>query len=497
MKNIKYIFIIALLMPFASCSDYLDVNDDPNRSTTAPPAEIFTGALVGYSNNRVIDLGPAVSTAAQLWSGGGSFGAGVFTRPERYIFSVFTTGNTWRSHYRDIQKNLLLVIKDSEGKNNAIAQCEIFSAMVFWTTTTLWGDVPYTEALDIDFDQTVINNLSPSFDPQQTVLEGILSKLDKAIGLIDPSVQNSIESGDLLYGGDMEKWRKLAKSLKLRTLMTMVDSDPSKSSQIADLVAEGDLITTSDGDAKVPFFAMSGNRNPFWETLNAFAGGSNFFYFASKAMVDVMQELNDPRLNTYFEVYPGGGSDPDNISGAAPGVSDITNGGQDSVPWVLSTAPVGSNGTFELVRPNAGDIIFSAQETHYLIAEAISRGIAGGSLSDADAVLKAGIRIAMEQNGLTGQAVDDYLANSIGNLASGSSEEARVKIAQQEFIDCVVRPVEGWFNWRRTEIPSLQLPVGAQTGNLVRRLPLPPDEVAANSSAPSPEELDVKMWFDK
>ena len=169
MKNIKYILIFALLMPLASCSDFLDVNDDPNRSTTAPPAEIFTGALVGYSNNRVIDLGPAVSTAAQLWSGGGSFGAGVFTRPERYIFSVFTTGNTWRQHYRDIQKNLLLVIKDSEGQNNAIAQCEIFSAMTFWTTTTLWGDVPYTEALDIDFDQTVINNLAPQFDPQQIV----------------------------------------------------------------------------------------------------------------------------------------------------------------------------------------------------------------------------------------------------------------------------------------------------------------------------------------
>jgi hypothetical protein len=369
--------------------------------------------------------------------------------------------------------------------------------MTFWTTTMLWGDVPYSEALDIDFDQTVINNLSPSFDPQQQVLEGIVTKLDNAIALIDPSVQNSIQSGDLLYGGDMNNWRKFAKSLKLRTLMTMVDSDPTKASEIAALVAEGDLITSASEDAKMPFFNVSGNRNPFWGTLDAFAGGSNFFYFASKAMVDLMNDLEDPRLNTYFEVYPGGGSDPMNITGAAPGKADITNAGQDSVPWVLSTAPVGTAGTTELVRPDAADILFSAQETHYLIAEAIARGLAAGSLSDADAVLKDGIRIAMAQNGLTGQAVEDYLTNSIGDLSAGSAEEARVKVAQQEFIDCVIRPVEGWTNWRRTEVPALQLPEGAQTGNLIRRLPLPPDEVAANTNAPAQEQLDVKMWFDQ
>lgn len=496
MKNIKYLFILALLFPLASCSDYLEVNDDPNRSASAEAGPIFTGAVVGYSNNRVIDLGPALSTGTQFWSGGGSFGAGVFTRPERYIFSIFTTGNTWRGHYRDIQKDLKLAIRNSEGKNNSIAQCGIFSAMTYYTSTTLWGDVPYSQAVDVDFDNVAINNLNPAFDPQEDIMNGLISDLDDAIALIDPSVPNAIVANDLIYNGNMDQWRKFAKSLKLRILMTMVDKDPSKGQAIADLIAEGDLITSAADNAEFPFFATSGNRNPFWETLNAFAGAQNFFYFAGEAMVDLMKSLDDPRLDAYFQVYPGGGSDSSEVFGSPPGVSAIVDS-VGSTPWVLTTAPVGTDGTTELVRPDAPDVLFSAQETHYMIAEAIARGIAPGGLAAADQFLKDGITIAMAQYGISGQPVDDYLTNGIGDLTSGSAEEAVDKIAEQYFIDCVIRPVEGWVHWRRTEVPSLELPVGAQTGELLRRLPLPPDEVASNSNAPTQKPLDEKMWFDE
>jgi hypothetical protein len=494
MKAIKYIFILALLFPLSSCNDYLDVNEDPNRSASAEAGPIFTGVVVGYSNNRTIDLGPAISTAGQMWSGGGSFGAGVFTRPERYIFSIFTTGNTWRAHYRDIQKDLKLAIANSEGRGNSIAQCQIMSAMTYWTTTMLWGDVPYTQAVDVDFDNVAINELNPQFDGQETVLNGVLDLLDQAIANIDPATPNAITANDLLYSGNMDNWRKFAKSLKLRTLMTMVDADPSKAGEIADLIAEGDLITDPSENAEFPFFAVSGNRNPFWETLNAFAGASNFFYFASEAMVEAMRAKNDPRMDVYFEPYPGGGSS-DTIYGAPAGVTDVT-GAVGSTPWVLSTAPVGSNGTVELVRPDAPDVLFSAQETHYLIAEAVARGLAPGGLATADQVLRDGIRIAMSGYNIDAAVIEDYLSNEIPDLSSVSNEEARVMIAEQAWIDCVVRPVEGFTSQRRTDVPTLQLPEGANVPGLCVRLDYPPDELAANTNAPAPVLANVKMWFD-
>ena len=498
MKNISKIsaglFIVCLLV-LTSCEKdggFLDVNDDPNRSAQADPGPIFTSVITGYSTNRVIDLGPAVSTAGQMWSGGGSLGAGVFTNPERYNFSIFTTGNTWRSYYRDIQKDLKLAIRNSEelGLDNAKAQCEIFSALTYYSTTMLWGDVPYTQAVDVDFSGPEIRSLNPAFDPQETVLNGVLDILNAAISRIDPARATSITANDLIFGGDMDKWRKFAKSLKLRTLLTMVDADPSKASEINSLIAEGDMISSNAETAAFPFFATPGNRNPFWETLNSFAGASNFFYFSGETMVNLMKDKNDPRLLKYYEPYPAGS--PEEVMGAPPGVQNI--GFQ---PWVLSTAPVGTNGTTELVRPNSPDVLFSHSEQKYLEAEAIARGLADGGLAEADARLRDGIRASMAQYAVSSDLVEEFLSAEIPDLSTLSADEAVNVIGEQLWLDMVIRPLEGWTHWRRLEVPALTLPDGAATTELIRRLPLPPDELAANTNAPVDPQLDLKMWFDK
>ena len=498
MKNLNKLSLILFVLGFlmwSSCSDdnkFLDVNDDPNRSAEADPGPIFTSVLTGYSTNRVIDLGPAVSTAGQMWSGGGSLGAGVFTNPERYNFSVFTTGNTWRSYYRDIQKDLKLAIRNAEAQSldNAIAQCEIISALTYFSTTVLWEQVPYNEAVNVDFSGPTINALNPTFDSQETVLNGVLDILNGAIARIDPARATSMTANDLMYGGDMDKWRKFAKSLKLRTLLTMVDADASKAGEIASLVAEGDMISSAGENAVIPFFASPGNRNPFWETLNSFAGASNFFYFAAQTMVDRMKATNDPRLEKYFEPYPAGS--PDEVMGAPPGVQNI--GFQ---PWVLSTAPVGTNGTTELVRPNSADVIFSYQEQKLLEAEAIARGLAEGDLSEADARLREGVRAAMAQYTIASDVIENYLANDLPVLSDLSQEAAVDVIAEQQWLDLVIRPVEGWTTWRRHEVPALAVPDGAATVDLIRRLPYPPDELSANTNALTDPPLDQKMWFDK
>ena len=367
--------------------------------------------------------------------------------------------------------------------------CKIISALTFFSATVIWEDIPFTEAVDVDFETLELRTPNPKFDPQEQVLNGVISLLDEAISQIDMESELSITNNDLIYNGDMEKWRKFAKSLKFRTLMTMVDADPSKASEIAALINEGDMISSVAENAAFPFFNESGNRNPFWETLNAFAGGENFFYFASEAMVELMKKRNDPRLKVYFEPYPGGPSPDAEVIGVPPGENASA-----SETWVLSTAPPGSAGTVELVRPDAPDVLFSYQEQLLLEAEAIARELAPGGLAEADSRMKEGIRVAMENYNIDVAAIDTYLA---GIPTLSSQEEATQIIAEQEWIDLIIRPLEGWTTWRRTEVPALNLPQGAQTSQLARRFPLPPDEVAANSNAPDQLPLDTKMWFDK
>jgi len=493
MTLIKYlvnIIIVVILLVATSCEEYLDVNQNPNQSASAEAGPIFTQVLVNISTNRANDIGSS-GACAQLWSGGGSFGAGVFTSPEQYNFSIFTTGNTWRTWYRDAQKDLKLAIANSEeaGQTNAIAQCEIVSALVYYWTTMLWEKVPYTQAVDIDVNSGEILTRNPRFDEQSVVLQGVIDLIDQALARIDDS-PTSITSGDLVYGGDMEKWRKFAKSIKFRTLMTLVDAEPERSSQLASMINEADMISSSEESAEFPFFDEPGNKNPFYTVLEAFAGGSNFFYFASEAMVDLMKSRNDPRIDEYFSPYPGGGSPP-SPTGAPPGVTNI-----GFAPWVLSTA--NSAGTSAVVRPDAPDVYFSVQEQLFLEAEAIAMGYAPGGLAKAQELVIEGIKLAMSNYGVPGDDVTRYINNEVPDFTS--SEQAQDFIGEQFFIDSVQRWIEGWTHWRRIEIPSLSIPDGASTGdsdeNLLRRLPYPPDEIAANENAESDPDLDAKMYFD-
>lgn len=489
---IKYFFAFLVVGFFASCEDYLDINDDPNRATSSEVSPLFVGVVNQYATNRVIDLGPALSTGSQLWSGGGSFGAGVFTNPENYTFSIFTTGNTWRAYYREMQKNLGIAINfaQEDGDLWAEAQCKIMRAFTFYSTTVLWGDVPFAQATNVDFSIPEIQTLNPAFDPQQEVLNGVIRELDEAMSLIDQGTSGGITSGDLLYSGDITKWRKFAMSLKFRTLMTIVDADDSVADQIDDIITEGGMIESAGDNAAYPFFDAPGNQNPFWGTLNTFAGGSNLFYFAGERMVDIMKSKNDPRLDAYFQPYPGGGSDPDEVFGAPPGVTNI-----GFTPWVLSTS---SGSGPELVRPSSPDLFFTYAEQALLEAEAIARGLASGGLAEADTKMRAGIRANMERYGVPSEDIDTYLADEIPDLTTLSPEDARRLIAEELWFDCVIRPLEGFTHWRRTEWPELTLPEGAPTQGLLRRLPYPPDELAANSNAPSQlPELDDKMWFDQ
>src|SRR5690606_10056211 len=138
---------------------------------------------------------------------------------------------------------------------------------------------------------------------------------------------------------------------------------------------------------------------------------------------------------------------------------------------VISTGPSGSNA---IIRPDAPDILLSYSEQLLLEAEAIARGFVTGGLLAADEKYREGITTSLEYYGVSSSEIETYL-NSSPALNTLSEDEAIEAIAQQQWIDFIQRPLEGWTNWRRTEVPALELPKGAQTGNLIRRFQYPPD----------------------
>jgi hypothetical protein len=464
---------------YTGCDDALDINDDPLAATTADPDLIFPNVLVNFSNNRTIEVSGRMSNIVQYNEPAfGTFGDMALGE----LGNTFLTGNTWSNYFTSGLKNLVLIEEDAAAKsnNNVVAQSKIMQAMIYYCLTGMWESVPFTDAVNTEVDV-------PTYDDQETILRGIVSMLDEAIGLLDPDAF-AITTGDIIYNGDISKWEKFANSLKLKTLMLIANKDTSVGGEIQKTLSEP-LITTLADEAEFKYYNNAGDFNPIWNTLNRFAGGINpTWWVASTTFMDIMTDLNDPRLSTYYD---------ESEDAAVIGTGDF---GPASAPGSYNSDFGNSIVSLNILRADFPDRYMTAAEVVLMQAEAIARGWASGSIEDADAKYREGIRLSIDffdgQPGAVDQtAEDDYLA-SLPNLSSLSQEEAVEAIQLQLYIHNFFRTPESWIQWKRTKVPDLVTPQGSQLTDILRRLFYPPDEKGANPNTPSDPPLDSPMWFE-
>jgi hypothetical protein len=484
-----HILLLALVPALAACDGLfdLDINTDPNAATSVPGDLLLPTVQARVATQRTIEFGPDNALISQIWASGGT--AGVFLDPERYIISSFITGNTWSILFTDGLKNLGLIrdqaLDATPAVPNAAAQAEIMAAYIFWTLTSLFEKVPFTQALQgTEFPQ-------PVFDEQETVLRGVIQKLDDAIALVDLSAGAvpGIEFGDLVYGGDMESWIRFANSLKLRTLMMIRNRDTGVDAQITALLNQP-LIRTNAQEAAVPFFAASFNDNPLHRLHTQYGGfyaqNASYFIRAGQTLVNLMAGLNDPRLDTYFER-------PVNFDTAEyEGTAHV--GSRSGVSnWIGPHSSVHALNIFRRDWPNR---FITAAEVLLFEAEFLART---GQLGPAYTAYRAGVEAALnwfdgKPGAISAAAKTAYLAGLPQSFPSPTA--ALTAIHAQQYIEVFDRAPENWVHTRRTRYPALPLPEQAVLGDLIRRFPYPPDELSANPNAPAQTALDVPMWFE-
>lgn len=488
MKTIRNLLLLVFLVPvLGGCDDplNLDINTDPDAATEVEGDLLFPTVLTRISSVRSIEIGPGNAFFSQIWAANGS--AGVFIDPERYIISSFTTGNSWGILYNDALKNLLLArdqaLEQEPVRPNVAAQSEILSAYVFWVLTGLWGDVPYTEALNGGEFPT------PNFDDQEVVLRGLVDKIDAALALIDDSP--AVGFGDMVYGGDMENWERFGNSLKLRILMMIRNQDASVDSEITALLSEP-LIRENAQEAAIPFFDAANNQNNVWRLNDLFGGfigaaNGNGFIFAGETLVELMKALNDPRLSTYFELAVDFDEPPTEIAteyfGQSAGVSDYGD----------ETSMISQN----IIRPDWPSRMITAAEVWLYEAEFLA---STGDLPGADAAYQQGVQVGLDffdgkAGEIAGADKTAYLG-ALPDLTTLSAPDAIDAINAQQYIEVFDRAPENWVHWKRTHYPALPLPNEAVLGDIIRRYPYPPDELSANPNAPSQVQLATPMWFE-
>ncbi|MEI9910578.1 MAG: SusD/RagB family nutrient-binding outer membrane lipoprotein [Bacteroidota bacterium] len=480
-KRLIYFAGVALLsLALPSCKKYLDINKSPNSAENPDPKLLFSNASTQYINLRSGgDMYIPMALAGQLIADGGNnpTGWGIPSAQE-YTFSVFNYNNSWNTYYLSSGTNLKQAITISESatpkNNNAAAQSKVLLAQVVYDLTTVFGDVPFSEAWRPDISY-------PKFDAQKDVFLGIVALLNEALAQFDEASVLKISDYDLFYKGDIAKWKRLAKSLKLRVLMTMVDKDPTQAAAIGQLIAAGGLVNSAADNFKVAYQNVSGRKNPKFALSEQYNSGESFF-FASKYVADFMRGLDDPRLPKFF-AKPAAA---DNYYGIQPG-EDGDDDHDSRISSLLQSA-------------DAPEVMFSYQEQLFFEAEIQARGIGVPvSLSNANTLYKKAVEESCKFYGVSAATAASFAAG----LPDLSTVAAPVKLIHyHQWVDLMDRGGDAFIQWRRSgpdgdEVPLLTLPTGAPAGALFRRYEYPStNELSVNPNAPATVKFNVKMWFD-
>jgi hypothetical protein len=481
--NLYIITLLAGMVSFSSCKKYLDINQSPNAVEKVDPKLLFSGATISHAALRASgDYYIPVALAAQVVADGGdnptAWGS---PSPGEYNFSINFFGNTW-SAYTNTIINMKQVIAISEASvpknNNAAAQAKVFMAQTFYDLTMLFGDIPFSEAVRMDIAY-------PKFDAQKDVLEGCVALLDEAFAQFDETSPLKIGGGtdaayDVFYQGNIARWKKAARSMKLRILMTMVDKDPSKAAMIGQLVTEGGGISSAADNMKMTFLNQVGRKNPKFTLSELYNGGVNFF-FASTYVVDFMRPLNDPRLPKFFDKPAAA----DNYYGITPGTT-----GDDAVHARVAKS---------LHAADAPEVFFSYQEQLFFEAEVYARGLGVAlDLAKANTLMRKAVEESCKFYGVPAATAAAFAAS----LPVLTAADAVRTIHYHHWIDKMEEPGEAFTVWRRSgpegsEVPPLTLPVGAPSSPLFRRYEYHlSNELLLNPNAPAQLRYFEKLWFD-
>ena len=420
MKRFFILYIAILCLTVSSCDDQLDINTDPLAATEANPNAVLPFIFAEYSARKTTELGTrTVDVIHHLGH--------TFNSPKGGNTTSFLTGNTWNVWYVNLLGNLVLIEQDAAAagptSNNVQAVAKILKAHLFFELTCIWEEVPFTEALD------GVNFESPNFDDQETVLDGVVTLLDEAIALIDamPAEGNfNFSQGDILLGGNITRWRELAESIRIRTLMLIRNVDERESSAEA-------LLASSNFDAAVsaPVFLRyeggSGADNGYFDLVNAFFGPSNEgtqIYGPSEAMRDQLVNTNDPRLDLWLVDLSGTGTFPVTDYGTFPSVDET----------VYSD---------DVIRGTYPDVYFLPGEIDFYKAELALDGVISGSAQE---FFEAGVTKTLEYwggdiDGFQGTPVTDA---QIEAFIDGLGTVSLQKIHEQLWLESFFRPIVAW-----------------------------------------------------
>lgn len=488
--NIKYIFKQKVSLALISITVVLGINGckkgtfdinstNPNTPSSVPAQYSLSSSLTAtaslvYSGNADI---------LQNWMGYWTQSGG-FTPSTTYVLYQLTSGTgsgNWDLAYQNLENYKLLLTTagtiPSQANYRAIAM--IMTSFVYQRIVDLYNKAPYTVAL------TPNSQFSYPYDDGAAIYKTSIARLDSAVTIIssNTSVAASPSNYDVMFKGNMTKWIKFAKTLKLKMLMRQTQGGIGSAAVQQQLASmkQTDFLGVGEDGAINPGYSNASNaqENPYYYDIVANAnnapGLNTQYYRANTYAVNFYYNTNDPRVGYFYELKSDG-----KAHGRAYG-STV----QDPNSAISAVFGTGKDASGNYKGASQDAVILPAFESLFLQAEAIQRGYIAGSVSDTykNAVSES-FRILGISNSI--DATGTYISqnNALTNITTTTNPIQT--IITQKWAACnTYDPLESYSDWRRLGIPA-DLPVSIYPGNTAThipyRFPYPTSELNYNSA---------------
>ncbi|MCL6524064.1 MAG: SusD/RagB family nutrient-binding outer membrane lipoprotein [Thermoflavifilum sp.] len=469
MRQIKFLLIIiSASLSLSSCQKYLDINQNPNAANEPPIAGLLANVTYTSAYNT-FNISHDITSYYVQYLASPNPGSDVDT------YQPIDPSGDWNALYNTLTD--IYDMRKLANEKQLVAYegvADILMAYNLSLGTNIWGDMPYSEAF-----QGVVN-LTPHFDPQQSLYDTCLALLNRGIqALQQPDAAGQLDAAsDFIHKGSAQAWIKTAYALKAR-LLTLVSKtnayDPS-----AVLAALSQAYDTSEDDAQLTEFAV---RNP-WAQVAINNAGLLLDGWLSAYLINALNGTTygvfDPRLplitdTTKYGDYRG-----------TPNGAGRQSSGTEHAECYLDAGKYYSSDHSPLEMITFAECKFTEAEAHFRM---------GDKVQAYQAYLQ-GIQAQMRKMGVPDTAIQRYLQEPA--VAVGASNLTLALIMKEKYVACFLNPVT-WDDMRRFDYAykDFLLPVGAALSTFIRRVSYPSSETTRNGQNVPQVQLTDHLWWDK